>query len=52
MQDADERGRYLETAWRDVADCCLDVVWNPLNEVATVLVLVLMRRLLFKAGFC
>lgn len=25
--------------WRNVADCCLDIVWNPLNEVAAVFVL-------------
>ena len=36
---ADERGGHLETSRRDVADGRLDVVWNPLDEVATVLVL-------------
>ena len=36
---ADERGGHLETTWWDVADGRLDVVWNPLDEVAAVLVL-------------
>ena len=35
----DERGRHLEAAWRDVADRRLHVVRDPLDEVATVLVL-------------
>ena len=36
---ADERGGHLQTSRRDVADGRLDIVWNPLDEVATVLVL-------------
>ena len=35
----DERGRHLETTWWDVADGCLHVVRDPLDEVAAVLVL-------------
>ena len=36
---ADEGGRHLEATWRDVADSRLDVVRDPLDEVAAVLVL-------------
>ena len=36
---ADERCRHLQTTGWNVADCRLDVVWNPLDEVAAVLVL-------------
>jgi len=36
---ADEGRRHFQTTWRDVADGRLDVVWNPLDEVARVLVL-------------
>jgi len=35
----DEGRSHLETSWWDVADRRLDVVWNPLHEVAAVLVL-------------
>jgi hypothetical protein len=35
----DERGRHLETSWWDVAHGCLDVVRDPFDEVAAVLVL-------------
>jgi len=36
---ADKGRRHLQTAWRDVADRRLDVVRDPLDEVAAVLVL-------------
>jgi len=36
---ADECCRHLEASWWDVADRRLDVVWNPLDKVAAVLVL-------------
>ena len=36
---ANERGGHLQTSRRDVADGRLHVVWNPLDEVAAVLVL-------------
>ena len=36
---ADERGRHLETARRDVTDGRLDVIRNPLDKVRAVLVL-------------
>merc|ERR1712131_359824 len=36
---ADEGGSHLQTSWWDVADSSLDVVGNPLHEVAAVLVL-------------
>ena len=36
---ANESGGHLEAAGRDVTDGCLDVVWDPLHEVAAVLVL-------------
>ena len=35
----DERGRHLEAARRNVADGCLDIVWDPLYEVRAVLIL-------------
>ena len=36
---SDEGGCHLETTWWDVADGCLHVVRDPLDEVAAVLVL-------------
>merc|ERR1712038_1607543 len=36
---ANEGGRHLETTWWDVTDSGLDVVGDPFNEVAAVLVL-------------
>ena len=36
---SNEGARHLQTSWRDVTDCCLHIVWNPLNKVAAVLVL-------------
>jgi len=36
---ADEGDSHLEALWWDVANGCLDVVWNPLDEVGRVLVL-------------
>lgn len=36
---ADEGGRHLQTTWWDVTDGSLDVVGDPFNEVAAVLVL-------------
>ena len=36
---SDEGGRHLEASWRDVADGRLDVVGDPFDEVAAVLVL-------------
>ncbi len=36
---ADERGGHFEPTWRDVADCRLDVIWDPFNKIAAVLVL-------------
>ena len=35
----DESGSHLEATWWDVTNSGLDVVWNPFNEVAAVLVL-------------
>lgn len=36
---ADESGRHLETTWWDVTHSGFDVVRDPFNEVAAVLVL-------------
>ena len=36
---ADECARHLQTTWWDVTHGRLDVVWDPLDEVAAVLVL-------------
>mmetsp|Transcript_27656 Transcript_27656/g.44136 ORF Transcript_27656/g.44136 Transcript_27656/m.44136 type:complete len:399 (-) Transcript_27656:87-1283(-) len=36
---SNEGGRHLQALWWDIADGGLDIVWNPLNEVAAVLVL-------------
>ena len=36
---ADEGGGHLEAPWWDVADSSLDIVGDPLDEVAAVLVL-------------
>lgn len=36
---SDEGGGHLETTWWDGAEGGLDVVWNPLNKVRSVLVL-------------
>merc|ERR1711893_353497 len=36
---SNEGGRHLETTWRDVTDGGLDVVGDPFNDVAAVLVL-------------
>ena len=36
---SDEGDGHLEASWWDITDGALDVVWNPFNEVAGVLVL-------------
>ena len=36
---SDEGGGHLQSSWWDVTDCGLDVVGDPFNEVAGVLVL-------------
>lgn len=36
---ADKCGGHLQSAWRNGAQGCLDIVWDPLNEVGSVLVL-------------
>ena len=44
---ADEGGGHLETSRRDVTDSTLDVVGDPLDEVATVLVLYVQHLLVY-----
>ena len=39
LQTCGDRPYSLPTCGRDVADCCLDIVWYPVDEVLAVLVL-------------
>merc|ERR1711884_823601 len=47
---ASESDCHLQSLRRDIADACLDVVWNPLDEVAGILVLDIQHLLIHLLG--